>query len=361
MIEPAHRHRRVGRSLDPLIRASQPPLHWRVAMLSRRAALIRQRAALARARQQEAQRTSAIRVAPLDGPGGIIDLGPLRTCAGWNDERDRTWWVLPDGRSLVRILDDDRWIQSGIDWRSLFESFGEPAPAHAEVFPSELTEKDAAELLTHHGYPLPDRLRGRILVEPGEASTGECRRTQGDSPLDGGNVRPHPVELHHTTNDRGETTADTSTAGTRARDSESNTPDVAETAASPIGEAKGKGLADQPKSVDDPIRTAAIPSQAAQPTEGTTPSTAGLSLDDLTPTAWKLLKAIRDLKAVDSETCAIQSRIAAKAKTGNHDSKHNQLAFGQLSGLHLISAKRRVGTWITGAGLQALGKRSKTG
>ena len=107
---------------------------------------------------------------------------------------------------------------------------------------------------------------------------------------------------------------------------------------------------------------AAGPGRTAQPTEGTTPPAASMSLDDLTPNAWKLLAAIRDLDAVDSGTAQIQPKIVARAtrKRGNHDSKHHQLAFGQLSELGLIASKKRVGTWITDAGIQALEKRLKT-
>ena len=82
------------------------------------------------------------------------------------------------------------------------------------------------------------------------------------------------------------------------------------------------------------------------------------SLDDLTPTAWKLLKAIRLLHATNSESAKSRPDIAAKAKTGNHDSDHNKDAFRRLSDLGLITAKKRIGTWLTDAGMSALDKRS---
>jgi hypothetical protein len=86
-----------------------------------------------------------------------------------------------------------------------------------------------------------------------------------------------------------------------------------------------------------------------------------LTLDDLPPTAWKLLKAIFEKRATDSASAVGRPEIAAKARVGNHDSKHNQYAFRQLTDLQLITAKRNVGTWITAAGIQALNKRSISG
>jgi hypothetical protein len=85
------------------------------------------------------------------------------------------------------------------------------------------------------------------------------------------------------------------------------------------------------------------------------------TLDTLKPTAWKLLGALRDLGAIDSEKAARRDKITAKARKGNHDSKHNQEAFEQLSDLGLISARRNVGKWITQVGIDALNKRSISG
>jgi hypothetical protein len=85
------------------------------------------------------------------------------------------------------------------------------------------------------------------------------------------------------------------------------------------------------------------------------------ALDNLTPTAWKLLRALRDLKALDSEKAATQPRVTDKADTGNHDSKHNQQAFRQLAHLKLIVTRKNVGTWLSDAGIAALNKRSKGG
>ena len=92
-----------------------------------------------------------------------------------------------------------------------------------------------------------------------------------------------------------------------------------------------------------------------------TPADPPTTLDNLTPTAWKLLGAIRQLGAVNSGKAVGRAKIAVKAGTGNHDSKHNQLAFAQLSDLALIAATRNVGTWLTQAGIDALDKQSKSG
>jgi hypothetical protein len=95
----------------------------------------------------------------------------------------------------------------------------------------------------------------------------------------------------------------------------------------------------------DETPKSAVPKQQAQ------------SLDDLTPTAWKLLRAIRQLDATSAETAKSRPVISARAGTGNHDSDHNKAAFRQLSDLGLITAKKRVGTWLTDAGMSALNKR----
>jgi hypothetical protein len=75
------------------------------------------------------------------------------------------------------------------------------------------------------------------------------------------------------------------------------------------------------------------------------------SVNDLTSTAWKLLRAARDMGADASENAVTRKAIAAKAKCGNPGSLHNKQAFTQLSQLGLITAKRNVGTWITVAGI----------
>jgi hypothetical protein len=85
------------------------------------------------------------------------------------------------------------------------------------------------------------------------------------------------------------------------------------------------------------------------------------SLDDLTPTAWKLLKTIRRMGATTAVTATNRSNLTSRSRTGNHDSKHNQIAFNQLSDLGLIAGRRNVGTWITESGIAALDKRSISG
>jgi hypothetical protein len=101
--------------------------------------------------------------------------------------------------------------------------------------------------------------------------------------------------------------------------------------------------------------------EAGKANKGKGESDKPLTLDDLKATAWKLLTAIRDLNATDSGKAVNQKRIAVKARTGRHDSKHNQEAFGQLSELKLIKAVRNVGTWITQAGTETLNNRSISG
>jgi hypothetical protein len=76
-------------------------------------------------------------------------------------------------------------------------------------------------------------------------------------------------------------------------------------------------------------------------------------LDDLTPTAWKLLQTLRSLGAVTSEKALARAKIAEKAGAGNHDSKHIQEAFALLKRCGLIIARNNVGTWLTAAGVAA--------
>jgi hypothetical protein len=86
------------------------------------------------------------------------------------------------------------------------------------------------------------------------------------------------------------------------------------------------------------------------------------SLDDLTPTAWELLKAIYRLKALNAQTRKTREAVAAEAHTGNHNSSHTRKAFAQLAESGLIISRRGVGTCITTAGRKALksGKKVAT-
>ena len=84
-------------------------------------------------------------------------------------------------------------------------------------------------------------------------------------------------------------------------------------------------------------------------------------LDDLTQTAWKLLRAIRQLGAINAETAKNRPTITSKANTGNHDSKHNQIAFKKLVDSGLTASRKNVGTWLKEAGIAALEKRSISG
>jgi hypothetical protein len=86
------------------------------------------------------------------------------------------------------------------------------------------------------------------------------------------------------------------------------------------------------------------------------------SLDRLTPTAWKLLEVVQQLKAFNAQTCTTREVVAAEADTGDVDSRHIKKAFAQLVASELIISKRRVGTWITTAGRGALesGKKGAT-
>jgi hypothetical protein len=84
-------------------------------------------------------------------------------------------------------------------------------------------------------------------------------------------------------------------------------------------------------------------------------------LDDLTKSDWKLLKALQQVGGLNADSARSRSQITAKAKTGNHDSKHNQEGFQRLTSLGLICARRNVGTWLTDAGIDALDKRPISG
>jgi hypothetical protein len=108
--------------------------------------------------------------------------------------------------------------------------------------------------------------------------------------------------------------------------------------------------------------TAATDSGNADPEKDETPEAAGvvdkaLSLDDLIPTAWKLLESLPGLNAFNSGKAVSRDKIAAAADVGNADSHNTRAAFGALKDLRLIGTRRRVGTWITQAGLDALKSR----
>jgi hypothetical protein len=76
--------------------------------------------------------------------------------------------------------------------------------------------------------------------------------------------------------------------------------------------------------------------------------------ETLTPNDWKLIRAMKDVGAVDSEHAASRDEITKRARTGNADSKHNQESFDRLKRLGLINAARRVGSWLTANGMAAV-------
>jgi hypothetical protein len=108
-----------------------------------------------------------IRAKLLDGGEADIAVEPLLTTAGWDGDhrRPRTWWVFDDGSSLV-VTRDGRWVEFGIDWSSLWQSFGEENPPTADSGARELTPGEVAERLKRHGKPLPDCLKGVVLPSP---------------------------------------------------------------------------------------------------------------------------------------------------------------------------------------------------
>jgi hypothetical protein len=95
--------------------------------------------------------------------------------------------------------------------------------------------------------------------------------------------------------------------------------------------------------------------------ETVVPGTTARSPNDLTKTAWKLLRTIHQMGAMSAETAKTRTQITSRARTGNNDSKHNQSAFTQLSDLGWIAARKNVGTWLTDAGIAAADKRSIKG
>jgi hypothetical protein len=79
------------------------------------------------------------------------------------------------------------------------------------------------------------------------------------------------------------------------------------------------------------------------------------NLDDLTPTAWKLLKTLSKLRATSTEKAVTRERIVEEAAdVGNADSGHVRAAFKKLVDKELIASRPNVGTWIRQAGLDAL-------
>jgi hypothetical protein len=97
--------------------------------------------------------------------------------------------------------------------------------------------------------------------------------------------------------------------------------------------------------------------QPTRPAETQSQASKGLTLDNLTRTTWKLLRALRDLEAFDAETAVSRDQIVSRAKIGNANSKNVRDAFKSLRALGLIETRRNVGTWLTRAGLDALKTR----
>ena len=111
----------------------------------------------------------------------------------------------------------------------------------------------------------------------------------------------------------------------------------------------------------DPPAGTTNPSTDASTTPGTTAepppedkSGAKGTTEQLTRNDWKLLRATRDMGAIDLECAASRDRITARARTGHAESKHNQESFERLKRMRLIDAARRVGTWLTPKGLSLL-------
>jgi hypothetical protein len=82
------------------------------------------------------------------------------------------------------------------------------------------------------------------------------------------------------------------------------------------------------------------------------------SVDDLTPTAWRLLRALLKIGAIDAGTARSRSQIVEEAgDVGNADSRNVRDAFTMLGKLGLVATQRHVGTWLTQAGLDAARRR----
>lgn len=98
-------------------------------------------------------------------------------------------------------------------------------------------------------------------------------------------------------------------------------------------------------------------SKARQTSDADEQTPKELTLDDLTATAWKLLRALREMNRRDSETAVTREEIAVKASTGNANSKNVRDAFAVMKALGLIETRKKVGTWLTEAGMDALKSR----
>jgi hypothetical protein len=103
------------------------------------------------------------------------------------------------------------------------------------------------------------------------------------------------------------------------------------------------------------------PKRAGRPSKLEAELPKAFSLEDLTTTARKLLKAIRELTAIGPDRARTHVEICETARSGHHDSQHNKDAFKRLLDRGLIASKRNVGTWLTRAGLSELDKRSTSG
>jgi hypothetical protein len=102
---------------------------------------------------------------------------------------------------------------------------------------------------------------------------------------------------------------------------------------------------------------AILPSMTPSTTTETPPGTQREpkgTTETLTPNDWKLIRAMKDVGAVDSEQAASRDKITKRARNGNADSKHNQESFDRLKRLALVDSVRRVGTWLTAKGLAAV-------
>jgi hypothetical protein len=84
------------------------------------------------------------------------------------------------------------------------------------------------------------------------------------------------------------------------------------------------------------------------------------TVDDLPPVAWKLLQALLDLGATDTGRAVGREEIAAKARVGNAGSTHVEDTFKMLMELGLVGSRRKVGTWLTADGREAISRRQPT-
>jgi hypothetical protein len=65
----------------------------------------------------------------------------------------------------------------------------------------------------------------------------------------------------------------------------------------------------------------------------------------------KLLSAMKALGAINQEKRTTRSKIASKANSGHHGSRHNKDSFKHLKSLGLIDSVRNGGTWLTDRGI----------